>query len=359
MVGATGNTGTALLRRLRREPDLASIVGVARRVPTPTAIPPELPAEVEWRSIDIAQPAAVGQLAEVFTGATAVVHLGWQIQPSHQPDRLRRTNVAGTAHVAEAAVRAGVPTLVVASSVGAYAPGPSDHRIDESWPTTGVPGSTYSAHKSAQERLLEQVSQHRPELRLVVLRPALIFQRDAASEIARYFLGPLAPLSLLRFGRLPGAPSDPRLRVQAVHADDVADAYLRAIRTPVRGAFNLAADPVLDADRLTQRFGGVRLPVPVPLLRTAAAATWHARLQPTEPGWVRLAAQAPLMSRQRAETELGWLPRISAVDAVAELFAGMADRSGLPTAPLRQRPGAGARLAAMVSGHLPGQGDPY
>lgn len=356
VVGATGNVGTAVLRRLAAEPQITSVVGVARRVPNDADPPYD---GVAWHSVDVGDQAAVAELAGHFAGADAVIHLAWQIQPSHQVDRLRRTNVAGTNHVAEATVRASVPALVVASSVGAYAPGPPDRRVTEDWPTTGVPGSTYSEHKAAQEAVLDPVHQHHPELRLVRLRPALIFQRAAASEIARLFIGPLAPLGLLRSGRLPAFPADPRLRAQAVHADDVADAYLRAATSDVRGAFNIAAEPVLDAATMTGRFGGVRLPVPPRLLHAGAAATWFARLQPAEPGWVSMAAELPLMSSQRAESELGWRPSVNALDAVAELFDGMAHHAGTAAAPLRPRPGAGARLAAMVSGRLPGHGDPY
>ena len=54
---------------------------------------------------------------------------------------------------AQAAVRASVPALVVASSVGAYAPGPKDERVGEDWPVTGVPGSSYSRDKADVEAL--------------------------------------------------------------------------------------------------------------------------------------------------------------------------------------------------------------
>jgi UDP-glucose 4-epimerase len=356
VVGATGNVGTAILRRLAEEPQIGAVTGVARRVPPANGRPAT---GTDWCAIDIGDQDAVATLAACFTGATAVIHLAWQIQPSHDRVQLQRTNVQGTAHVAEAAVRAGVPALVVASSVGAYTPGPKDRRVDENWPVTGVRGSSYSEDKAAIEALLSNVAQHQPQLRLVLFRPALTFQRDAASEIARFFAGPLAPLGLLRSGRLPVVPAHPRLRMQAVHADDVADAYVRAALSEVRGPFNLAADPVLDARSLTSRFGGLAVPVPAGLLRAGATATWRARLQPTEPGWVPLAMEAPLMSWQRASAELGWRPRVNALDALAELFDGMADRAGFATAALRPRPPARARLAAMLSGRLPGHGDPY
>jgi nucleoside-diphosphate-sugar epimerase len=187
----------------------------------------------------------------------------------------------------------------------------------------------------------------------------LTFQRAAASQIARYFIGPLAPLSLLRLGRLPAVPGARQLRLQAVHADDVADAYARAVLSDVRGAFNIAAEPVLDADRVAARFGGRAVPTPPALLRAAAGLTWHARLQPVEPGWIELAATAPVMSTRRAESELGWSPRTGAMDALVELLDGMAHREGTDAPALRRRPAATVRLVRMLAGRLPGHGDPY
>jgi nucleoside-diphosphate-sugar epimerase len=288
-----------------------------------------------------------------------VIHLAWQIQPSHDQARLRRTNVEGTGHVVEAAAQAAVPALVVASSVGAYAPGPKDRFVEEDWPVTGVLGSSYSRDKARVEALLDSAQRRHAKLRLVRLRPALIFQRAAAAEIARFFLGPLAPLELLRFGRLPLLPAGQRLRVQAVHADDVAEAYVRAALADVAGAFNIAADPVLDAQSVGERFGGRPVPVPASVLTGAVSLAWHARLQPAEPGWIRLAVRAPLLSSERAERELGWRPRHSALDALAELVDGLGQGTGSGTAPLRPRPPALARLGAVLTGHLPGHGDPY
>jgi nucleoside-diphosphate-sugar epimerase len=346
-----------VLRRLAAEPQVDAVTGVARRIPPPAS--GSSAAGVDWRAIDIGDRGAAEVLAGWFAGASAVIQLAWKIQPSHDRAQLQLTNVQGTAHVAEAAVRTGVPALIVASSVGAYATGPKDRQVTEDWPVTGVPGSTYSEDKAAIEALLENVAHHQPQLRLVLMRPALTFQRDAASEIARFFFGPLAPLGLLRYGRLPLVPAHPRLRTQGVHADDVADAYVRAVLSDVRGPFNIAADPVLDAHSLTGRFGGVAVPVAPALLRAGATATWYARLQPAEPGWVGLAMRSPLLSWQRATAELGWRPRVGALDALAELLDGMAHRVGGRTAALRPQPPAGTRLAAVLSGHLPGHGDPY
>lgn len=357
VVGATGNTGTAVLRRLAAAPEVDDIVGVARRTPPVWATEPYR--GVRWYSCDVGADTAADTLAEAFHGAAAVVHLAWQIQPSHDPGRLLRTNVVGTGRVARAALDAGVGALVVASSVGAYAPGPKDRRVAEDWPVTGVPGSGYSDHKARQEALLDGVARDAPHLRLVRLRPGLVFQRAAGGQIARYFLGPWAPVSLLRFGRVPVVPRHHRLRAQCVHADDLADAYVRAVLSDVHGAFNVATEPVLDGELAAVALRGRTVPVSPRLLRLVAAATWYARLQPTDPGWVRLAAGAPLMHTAKVRAELGWAPTRDATEALCDLVAGLAEGSGRATAALRPRVSMAARLGHTVQGRLPGQGDPY
>ncbi len=255
---------------------------------------------VATRHADLGDPAVVEPLTRWLDGVDAVIHLAWQIQPSHHRERLRRTNVDGTRHLIEAVRRTRVPALVYASSVGAYAPGPKDRGIDESHPHTGVGSSTYSVDKAAVEAILDQTEQEEPSLRIVRLRKALIFQHDAGAEIARLFLGPLVPVSLLRLGRLPLVPANPLLRAQVVHADDVAQAYLRALRTDVTGAFNIATEPVLDADLLAGRLRGRTVQVSLPVLHRLVAVTWRARLQPSEPGRLDLAAAAPIMDCTRA-----------------------------------------------------------
>ncbi|MCU7727519.1 NAD-dependent epimerase/dehydratase family protein [Actinoplanes sp. KI2] len=354
IVGASGNAGTALLRRLRSEADV-EIVGVARRPPEWVGVY----RNAEWHAVDVAAEGAADRLAGVFRGADAVVNLAWQIQPSHDPRRLYRTNVLGGREVARAAVTARVGALVQASSVGVYSPGPKDRFVAECHPRLGVRESSYSRHKALVERMLDEVEADRPELRVVRVRPGLIFQRAAGTEIGRYFAGPLLPARLLRFQRIPVVPAHRRLRLQAVHADDVAEAYTKILRSEVRGPFNLAAGPVLDARVAASVFHGVPLTLPSAALLGGAALSWWLRLQPVDAGWVHLALAAPLMSCDRAERELGWTPRTDAVSALRELVAGMADRAHAPSPPLSGDPDLPGRFAGLAHGRLPGTGDPY
>jgi nucleoside-diphosphate-sugar epimerase len=253
--------------------------------------------------------------------------------------------------VFDAALAAGAGTLVAASSIGVYSPGPKDRPVDESWARAGIPTSIYSRHKVEMERMLDDLEAEHSHVRVVRMRPALIFQHDAASEIRRYFLGPLVPNRLLRRALVPIVPDTDRLCFQAVHADDVAEAYRRVIaERDVRGAFNVAAEPVLDAAELARTLGARRVPVPARLLRAAAALTWRAHLQPTSASWIDLGRGVPTMDTTRARTELGWEPRHTAGDALLELLDGLGQGAGGPTPPLDRHAGGRFRHREFETG---------
>jgi nucleoside-diphosphate-sugar epimerase len=340
VTGASGNVGTSLLRALDGEAAVTSVLGLARRRP-------ELElAKTTWATADVAADDLTGH----FRGADGVVHLAWLIQPSHDPFAMWRTNVVGTERVLAAASQAGVGAVVCASSVGAYSPGPKDRRVDEAWPTHGVTTSSYSRDKAYQERLLDLFERDHPQVRVVRLRPALTFKKEAASEIRRYFLGPLVPGSLARADAIPVVPKVKRLRTQAVHADDVAQAYRLAVVGDARGPFNLAVDPVLDADALAAILQARPVRVPTGLLKAGAAATWRLHLQPVSPGWLDLALQSPLLDAGRARAELGWRPRRNATETLQELLAGLREGAGAPTPPLDPRAGGPLRLGEFGTG---------
>ena len=340
ITGATGNVGTSVIDALAAEPQVSEVVGLARRLPDL-----EKP-KVRWVHADIAST----ELAPHFYGADAVVHLAWAIQPSHDEAVMERTNVLGSRRVFEAVADAGVGNLVYASSVGVYGPGPKDRRVDESWSTGGIPTSAYSRHKAKVERMLDEFEAEAPEVRVVRLRPGLIFKREAASEIRRLFIGPLLPSLLVRPRLIPFVPRLAELRFQAVHAADVGDAYRLALIRDVAGAFNIAAEPVIGPEELGAVLKARPLSIPRGLLRAAADLSWRAHLQPADAGWIDLALEAPLMDISRAGDELGWKPKTSSLDALAELLRGLRHAAGLATPPLDPHAGGPGRLGEFLTG---------
>ena len=341
VTGATGNVGTAVLRALLADPDVDQVVGVARRPPIRSLSP------AEFVSADV----STDRLEPIFAGADAVVHLAWLIQPGRDESVTRAVNVFGSRRVFDAVVTAGVPSLVYASSVGAYSPGPKDRLVDESWPTGGITSSFYSRHKAAVEDDLDRLAAEQPQLRIVRLRPrpdlpALGRDRDPStlhrSAAARRAVAVQASP--------PISPDVPGLRFQAVHSDDVADAYRRAVLSDVNGAFNVAADPVIGTAELSRLLDARPVPIPARIVRGAAAATFALRLQPAEPGWVDMALGVPLMNIERARAELGWSPRLSSMQSIEELVAGLREAAQDQTAPLARATSGPARVRELLTG---------
>jgi UDP-glucose 4-epimerase len=340
VTGATGNVGTSVLTALGRDPAVEQILGLARRVPRASF------AKTTWRAADVCE----DDLASLFEGADVVIHLAWSIQPSRDEALTRRVNVDGSLRVFEAVARAGVPALLYASSVGTYAPGPPDRAVDESWPTTGIQSSFYSRHKAEVERALDTFQAGNPEVRTVRLRPALIFKADAASEIRRLFMGPLLPNRAMRRDWIGVLPYPRGLRTQVVHSHDVGEAYRLAATRPVSGAFNIAADPVLDIEVLRRTLQARALELPAGLVRAAAWASWKLRLQPTSPGWLDLGMLSPVMDSGRAHEELGWHASRTAEQTVLELLDGLCREAGMQTPPLSPQSSGRLRWREFRSG---------
>src|ERR671917_146278 len=308
VTGASGNVGRALRRRLAAPGSgVAEVRGLARRQPPST--PPY--DGVRWHLADLGETRSEHELTRFLDGVDAVVHLAWALQPGRQPERLHRVNVEGTRRVARAAAGAGVGHFVHLSSLGAYAAGGGDRAVGEDWPATGIPSAQYSRDKSQAELVVREQLGSREGTTLTVVRPTLVLQPEASSEIGRYFLGPLvfgaARLLPAPVARLLPLPL-PSLRVQVVHADDVADALVAMLDRRAGGPFNLAAEPTFDADSLAHALGTVRVPVPAVVVRAALSAAFHARVVPTEPGWLDIGLQAPALDSSRPRRLLDWAP---------------------------------------------------
>lgn len=348
VVGATGNTGTAVLRALHRHPEITEVVGIARRLPDTEIEPYD---QCEWLSIDIAAASteadAVKSLTDAFRGCDAVIHLAWLIQPNDRRELLERVNVEGTRRVTRAVAEAGVEHLVVASSVGVYSPDEARDALrkdgtepplrDEDFPNEGIDSSHYSVDKASQEEVLDDFEALHPGVTVTRLRPALLFQSDAASSIQRYFIGKAVPSRLLAPGSMLSLPLPNGLRIQALHTDDVAEAYVAAVLAKKGGAFNVAADDILGpqelADMLTST--GKYMEMPPAIVRAAVVTAHRSGVIPADAGWIDMAMQVPLMDTTKAKAELNWSPKRTAAEALRELLEGLVEGRGHASPVLR------------------------
>ena len=259
-----------------------------------------------------------GLLRETLTdaGCEAVVHMAALAEVAEsvaEPERYRSVNVDGTAAVIEAAFAAGAAGLVFSSTAAVYgAPGRTP--IDEGDPL--APENPYGETKLACERLLEQ-ARSRGVLASTALR---YFNACGADGVHGEDHDPeshLVPLALRAardetairvFGTDYPTPDGTCVR-DYVHVADLADAHIAALEAlpGVQGSFNLG----------TGNGDSVRA-----VLDTVASVTGLPLRRETAP---RRAGDPPVLvaGNRRAQLELGWRPRRSLKDAVADAWTWM------------------------------------
>lgn len=347
ITGASGNVGTALLRRLTADDSDYEIVGISRRRPPSD----DVYRSAHWHELDLADSGVELELLKVFRGAACVVHLAWGFQPTRNRRYLDAVGVNGSAAVLSAAHNAKVPHLLHMSSVGTYAAGRYGPKVDETFSTAGIPSSAYSRAKSAVEHMLDGYEGHNPDgVGITRMRPGFILQRDAALGLRRYTLPAYVDPRWVRW--LPLLPLDRSLSVSIVHADDVADACVKAIERRALGPFNLAAEPPVGRDDIAKALRARPIHVPSPLLGLLVAASWRARLQPLDRGWLDMAFSLPLLGTDRARNVLGWSPRWSSEAALADLVDGFLHTWGTQSPVLRARSCAEAISRDLHEGPL-------
>ncbi|MGW0162609.1 NAD-dependent epimerase/dehydratase family protein [Mycobacterium sp. NPDC003323] len=332
ITGASGNVGTALLRRLTETTD-HELVGIVRRPPEPV----DVYARVRWHSVDLADSDASAGLRPILDGADAVVHLAWGFQPTRNIDYLQRQGVGGTAAVLQAAHAVSVGQLLHMSSVGTYAAGRYGTPVDETWSTAGISTSPYSRHKSAAEALLDEYERTHGDtgVRIARMRPGFIVQRAAASGLMRYALPGYVPMRIVPL--LPVLPLDRQLCIPLIHSDDVAAAFVSAIERRSAGAFNLAAEPPVTRDVVAAAMHAKPIHLPSGILGTLVDVSWRARLQPIDRGWLDMAFSVPLLDCSRARAELDWQPQWTSAAALADVLHGVAAEAHTDSPPLRRR----------------------
>ncbi|MFE6855195.1 NAD-dependent epimerase, partial [Streptomyces sp. NPDC057674] len=142
------------------------------------------------------------------------------------------------------------------------------------------------------------------------------------------------PGQLVRPDLLPLLPEFDGLRFQVLHTEDAADAYRRALLRDARGAFNLAAEPVIDGAVLGELLDAKPVRVPAGAVRGALSAAWRLRLAPASPDLFDAMRHMPLLATERARQELGWEPSRSSLEALEAFLRGVRTGAGDDTGPL-------------------------
>jgi nucleoside-diphosphate-sugar epimerase len=326
VTGPTGEIGRPLMALLERTAEVGRVVGMARRPFDPSA---EGWSKVEYRRGDVTN---AGDVAALVDGADAVVHLAFIIMASGDS---RAINLEGSRTVFRAAVDAGVPRLVYASSVAAYGfHADQPERLTEDIPPRGTEAHPYSAQKAEVEGLLTEVISG-GATEAWIFRPCIVAGPEApllVDGIPFVRWGAMLPGAVRALaGRVPGlAPvlPDPGVPFQLVHHDDVAAALVAAILGRGEpGVYNLAADGEITVTELAHALGYHAVPVPAIAVDATAQVVARLPLLPPEASWIEAFRTPVLMDTAKARRDLGWAPEHDAHETLRAVVAGVRRRA--------------------------------
>lgn len=308
ITGVSGPLGARLATRLAADPAVESVVGIDTRRP-PGALADRITyVEAELRRDD---------LAPILRVAAPHVVIHHDIVQFPEPGRSRRTlhdlNVIGTLQLLAAASEVPVlRQLVVRSSASIYGSAPEAPAFFTEDLARGATLHTRFQRDVAElERLVEAFARRHPAVTTTVLRLQPVIGTTLDTPIMRLFRSPVVP-TFLGF--------DPRL--QLLFDEDAIGAVAAAVRTPVRGAVNVAGDGTVSLARMLRRLGKRALPIASPLYGPAVAALARAGVVPAlDDDVIRYLRNGRGVDTTRMRADLRFVPghtTVEAIDTVAE-----------------------------------------
>jgi UDP-glucose 4-epimerase len=299
ITGIGSGIGGLLAARLERDPEVEAVIGVDTRRPRVPL------ARTEVVEADIRDP-GIAALVE-RTAPDTVVHeqIVRQPGPAMSPRAMHDTNVIGSLQLLAACGRVeSVRAIVIRGSAGIYGAEPYAPQFFGEELTTLFPLRTRFQRDVAEiENYFETYSHRHPGITCTMLRYQPAIGPSIDTQISRYLSQTACPTYL---------GYDPR--IQVVHEDDALDALVAAVRTPVRGAVNVAASGTIGLSRMIRLAGRPFVPIASPLFVPLTGATRRVYSE----DFRRLLRWGRAVDIGRLERELGHRPRYSTADAIKD-----------------------------------------
>jgi nucleoside-diphosphate-sugar epimerase len=272
-------------------------------------------------------------LSARLAGVDVVVHTA---EPHRESGEL--------ANVLDCMAEAGVRRLVLVTSAMVYGALPDNTvPLPEDAPLQAATDSAAVAELLEAERIGAEAAQAADEFRVVVLRPAIVVGPGIDTVLTRHFEGP-------RLLHLKG--SHPRW--QFCHVDDLA----RAIEIAAVGGLDPAAEPGkpivaavgsegwLESEEVEELTGRRRLEMPASVALLAAERMQRFGITPAAASQLSYVVH-PWVVQPARLPEVGWLPRYSNAEALAEQLANGGARR--PQRFDRKDAAAGAAVGATLA----------
>lgn len=262
-----------------------------------------------YKQVDILKSREINNLflSEVFKQAEidTVVHLAFANRPS--PTRgdgthVHSLNVEGTKHLVDRSIEVGVQKFAFQSSdsvyrIRAWNPILLDEEADLNFDPDA---SQYVRDRVDADMICRTYMGSSSACKIVVLRPASIVGRNIHSHWSALFDNHWVIPTVLGF--------DPM--IAPTHANDVIRALSMAVHKDVAGVFNLAGLDVAPLSVFIRLAGGIKMPLPAPVLALLNRVQRALRL--TEYNYAAIPEALKytfLLDTTRAREVLGWTPQ--------------------------------------------------
>ena len=319
ITGIASHLGSELARRLEQDPEVEYVVGLDSRKPRAAL------ERTEFIEADIRNPVIAKLIAP--TRVDTIVHNQIVRRPAAErvtPRKAHDINVIGSLQLLAACEKAeSVRAIVIRGSAGIYGAEPGAPQFFREDMAHLYPlRSRFQRDVGEIENLFETYRRRHPHVTCTMLRYQPTIGPGQDTQVSRYLSLPVVP-TYLGF--------DPRL--QFVHERDALEAFVAAVKNPVRGAVNVAAPGTIGLTRMIRRAGKLSLPIAAPLFPTATTAGRRLGLLEFSPDFRRLLRYGRAVDTERLVNEVGYTPQFDAVGAVEDYVSTFGGRRLVP--PLR------------------------
>lgn len=317
VTGGSGYFGSRLVERLGARGYRCRVFDISD--------PGDRAAGVEFARGDVRDLDAVRRAS---AGAAVVFHNVAQVPVAKDRALFQSVNVQGTEHVLRAARDAGVRKVVHTSSSAVYgAPG----RLPVTERSPLAPAEAYGRAKAEAERLCGRYAEEGLDVSIVRPRTILGHGRLGIFSLLFQWVSDGANVPVLGRGDNP---------YQFVHADDLAEACALAAERTGSSSYNVGTDRFGTMRELLEglvRHAGTRSQVrSVPVAPAVAAMrlTSALGLSPLGPYHALMYGRAMYFDSAKAAAELGWRPRFSNDEMIADSYDWYLAHRGEPSAGL-------------------------
>lgn len=299
--------------------DMDAIGPVERAVVFDVQPPDTSDPRVVYHQLDLTQPGAEAEMAEVMSehNSTVILHAAFLWNTARDSEWAHELESVGTDRVLAAVLHSPVKRLVLTSSVSVYG---ITHRnstpLNEEAPLISARTLPPWREKVDAENAVAKFSKAHPEVCTTVIRSALVLDPQVDRAISRMMRNRMLPV-LMGFDPL----------FQFVHPVDLLAAYRRCLASYHPGVFNVTTDDAVALSDLIRL--GTKVPVRLPHLLALPGyrLLWTAGIGDVHWSFMNFLRFSLIADGSKARRVLGISPR-STLDTVLEFYGEKQEEFG-------------------------------